>query len=185
MTKQELRNYIKDLSSKNFSDPNFRTEQSFRICEKISVLPEFQKAQAVLVYMPLADELNTLPIVSELFLSGRRIAIPKVNPETGSMDFYWITPESKLNKGAFGILEPADYDVMCNFSEVYGNVLVIVPGRAFTEDGKRLGRGKGFYDKFLSGTGKKFTKLGVCFPFQIVDDIPVEENDVLMDSVIF
>ena len=60
---------------------------------------------------------------------------------------------------------------------------MIVPGRAFTRDGKRIGRGGGWYDRLLSSSPDLY-KMGVCFDFQVFDDLPIEEHDVVMDEVI-
>ena len=60
--------------------------------------------------------------------------------------------------------------------------IAIIPGLAFTQDGKRLGRGKGYYDRLLAQMPSVY-KMGLCFPFQLVQDIPMNENDILMDEV--
>lgn len=62
---------------------------------------------------------------------------------------------------------------------------VVVPGVAFTKDGARMGRGKGFYDKYLSKNEFRALKIGVCFKEQVLDGLPVEPHDVKMDVVIY
>jgi 5,10-methenyltetrahydrofolate synthetase len=61
--------------------------------------------------------------------------------------------------------------------------LVLVPGLAFSKDRHRLGRGGGYFDRLLSGRAKTAFKLGICFGFQVVDQIPTEEHDVIVDAV--
>jgi 5-formyltetrahydrofolate cyclo-ligase len=83
-----------------------------------------------------------------------------------------------MRVGAYGILEPTgplftDYDSID---------LAVVPGVAFTRDGVRLGRGKGYYDRLLPRI--KSPKVGICFPFQILESIPTEPFDVKMDEVV-
>ena len=94
------------------------------------------------------------------------------------MNFYDIS--EGVSEGAFGIMEPiattpiepSEIDVM------------IVPGVAFTRQGARLGRGKGFYDKYLSRNGFRAHTIGVCYPCQIVENLPTEEHDRVLDCVI-
>ena len=63
--------------------------------------------------------------------------------------------------------------------------LIVVPGLAFTPEGSRLGRGAGFYDRFLSTISRTTLKIGVCFEFQLVSEIPQESHDVKMDAVVY
>ena len=62
--------------------------------------------------------------------------------------------------------------------------VIIVPGRAFSPDGVRLGRGRGYYDRYLSREGFRALKIGVCFAEQLVGDIPSEEHDIRMDRIV-
>src|SRR5574340_252469 len=61
--------------------------------------------------------------------------------------------------------------------------LILVPGLAFSRDRHRLGRGGGFFDRLLAGPGAKAFKLGICFPFQVPDSVPIEAHDVVLDAV--
>ena len=88
-----------------------------------------------------------------------------------------------MKEGPFGIYEPEGTNPV-DMNTVADGSLLIVPGVAFTKDGKRLGRGKGFYDRFMAKYKNKFSKMGICFDFQLVDDIPVYENDIKVDKVI-
>ena len=62
--------------------------------------------------------------------------------------------------------------------------LILVPGLAFSRDRHRLGRGGGFFDRLLGGRAAQALKLGICFSFQIVDTMPAQEHDVVMDAVV-
>jgi 5-formyltetrahydrofolate cyclo-ligase len=62
--------------------------------------------------------------------------------------------------------------------------VAIIPGMAFDNKGHRLGRGKGYYDRFLSQLTSKTKKIGLCFPWQLVDVVPTDKNDISMDCVI-
>ena len=82
--------------------------------------------------------------------------------------------------GAFGILEPQG-ERPCPAGEID---LVVCPGVAFTADGRRLGRGRGYYDRYLGDPAFRGFRVGVCYAHQLVDDLPVEPHDVRMDRVI-
>ena len=86
-----------------------------------------------------------------------------------------------LRAGAFGIAEPDVDAEPCEPSEID---LIVVPGTAFTQAGARMGRGRGYYDKYLSQPGFRGVKVGVCYAHQLVGELPVEPHDVFMDYVI-
>lgn len=83
-------------------------------------------------------------------------------------------------QGKYQIMEP-DGDPFTDFNSID---VALIPGMAFTQDGKRLGRGKGYYDRLLAQMPSVY-KIGICFPFQLLKDIPTDENDILMDEVIY
>lgn len=90
------------------------------------------------------------------------------------------TGKSDLKEGAFGIMEPCG-EVFADYQAID---LAIIPGMAFDRQGNRLGRGKGYYDRFLPLLLPYIYIIGVCFPFQLLDDIPTEEHDIKMDTVL-
>jgi 5-formyltetrahydrofolate cyclo-ligase len=89
--------------------------------------------------------------------------------------------EEEMQLGAFGILEPKDdlEEVSVDAVDVF-----LCPGLGFDRKGGRLGRGRGFYDRMLKHAKPDAVKIGVCFPFQIVEEIALESHDVLMDMVV-
>jgi 5-formyltetrahydrofolate cyclo-ligase len=95
------------------------------------------------------------------------------------MDFYPYNP-NELEVGAFGITEP-QAAVAIDPAEID---TIVVPGVAFTLSGVRCGRGKGYYDKYLSRNGFRATKIGICYKEQLAEEIPSEPHDILMDCVI-
>ena len=132
----------------------------------------------VAAYMPLPDELDTLPLLRALEQAGRRVVIPKV--QGGEMDFYDYS-EDTLECGAWGIAEPVCAGAPVSPQEID---LMFVPGRAFTAEGARLGRGKGFYDKYMSREGFRAHTVGVCYQCQMLDQIPTEPHDRRVDEVL-
>ena len=115
------------------------------------------------------------------------------------MDFYQYFQSAVTTRSSYGILEPqADeaYNLLTFLKNNHtAKILMLVPGRAFTKDGKRLGRGKGFYDIYFARLAAaisqnqasqnfKIKKSGVCFSRQLLPDLPTTPDDVMMDSVI-
>lgn len=196
MTKSEARKFIKAKQAEIFKDSNYRIHESYKTCQKISVTEEFKRSSYIFAFIPLNDEVNIGGLIVEAFLQNKKVAVPKITGD-GIMEFHWISVDSKLDSGAFGIYEPAAVSLsetrvnMETMHFVKTNSLLLVPGMAYSIAGKRLGRGKGFYDRFIKEYGKCFTKMGVCLPFQIAEnqpelhDIPTDENDMSVDNIVF
>lgn len=147
-----------------------------RLCRLVEALPEFAAARCVALFAALADEPDTGPMLGR-WASGRRILLPRVEGET--MRFYDYDPAS-LASGSFGIDEP-QRGAACNPADID---LIVVPGVAFTASGARLGRGRGYYDRYLSQPSLRAFRVGVCYAHQIVDALPVEPHDIPLHRVI-
>ena len=172
-TKTEIRRSVRNAIA-TLSEGE-RISQSAQIVSHIASLEEVQHAKVVALFASLADEPSTTDLIAQLS-PYKRVVLPRIEGE--EMEFYDIS--EGLHEGAFGIMEPqgttpiepSEIDVM------------IVPGVAFTRDGSRCGRGKGFYDKYLSRRGFRAYTIGICYPCQIVEVLPCEEHDVTMNLVI-
>ena len=157
-------------------DSRQRLRASAAIFSAVERLPEFRAARTVAVFAALPDEPATDEVLAR-WASTRRVVLPRV--EGDAMRFYACRPDA-LVFGAFGILEPQG-ERPCPAGEID---LVVCPGVAFTADGRRLGRGRGYYDRYLGDPAFRGFRVGVCYAHQLVDDLPVEPNDVRMDRVI-
>lgn len=135
-------------------------------------------ARVVALFSPLPDEPQLWPLVDELSKKAVLVVLPRV--EGDSMSFYGYNA-STMSLGSYGIMEPDDA-IPVSPGEIDA---MVVPGVAFTESGLRLGRGKGFYDKYMSHPDFRALKLGVCYPVQIVGEVPHEPHDKTMDVVIY
>ena len=167
--RKEVRAKIAILSAEE------KSSLSSQIFNKIEHLPEVEKASVVALFVSLADEPVTAEIIEHLS-SKKRIVVPRIEGE--EMEFYDIA--EGLHEGSFGIMEPtATTPIEPNEIDV-----MIVPGVAFTRTGLRCGRGKGFYDKYLSRRGFRATTIGVCYPCQIVDTLPTDEHDIAINLVV-
>ena len=138
----------------------------------------FRRARVVLAYYSLSDELFTHDFVQR-WADKKTILLPKVLGDDLTLHRY--TNAMSMSEGAFGIMEPCTPE----FTDYAAVDMVIVPGVAFDRLGNRLGRGRGYYDRlFASRLPHNIYKVGVCYPFQLVESVPTEPCDVQMDEVV-
>ena len=173
MTKQELRHHIRKLKAERSATE--LNALSHAICQRMETHPIYQAAGTILLYHPLPDEVDVRPLLRAYW--NKRLLLPVVVGQELELRMY--AGENTLAAGAFGILEPTGEA----FTELDAIELAVVPGIAFTEDGHRLGRGGGYYDRLLPQLTHAF-RLGVCWPFQMVESLPSESYDIRMDEVI-
>lgn len=187
MTKAAIRKYIKSIIP---TDSFIIEELSDNICRKLEKSDCFIKAPLILAYMPLNDEVDLTSLFTRTFELNKKLALPRIIPATNKMDFYLTDENLSVKKGSFAIMEPeAEGKNLIRADSLPDGTLILIPGRAFTKEGCRLGRGKGFYDIWLSKIPQdkknRVHLAGVCFPQQIVESIPCDEGDVRMDAVVF
>lgn len=133
------------------------------------------------MYHSLPDEVDTHSALGQLLAMGKKVLLPKVVSETEMTIHEYTGRDSLQSSEPYGILEPTTPElsiVNCQLS-----IVIVVPGMAFDKHGHRLGRGKGYYDRFLSRIPNIY-KIGVCFPFQLIDNVPSEPTDILVDEVL-
>ena len=136
------------------------------------------ESRVVLAYWPLPDEPDICPLIDSLVAAGKTVLLPKVTGDE-TMELRCYTSRADLAKGSFHIMEP----VGATFTDFAQIDTILIPGMAFDAACHRLGRGRGYYDRFLAAC-PNVHKIGVCFPFQRVKEVPVESHDILMDEVI-
>lgn len=154
-----------------------KADKSTLILSSIASSESIKSAKTVALYASLSDEVQSFELI-ELLSQTKRVVLPRVAGD--DMDFYPYTTSS-LKVGAFGIEEPQGSEPISP-DEID---VIVVPGVAFTTDGKRCGRGKGYYDKYLSRSGFRAIKIGVCYTEQLAEDIPNEPHDIVMDYMIY
>jgi 5-formyltetrahydrofolate cyclo-ligase len=150
-----------------------RADKSAAIRLRLNALPELRQAQVVMGFLPMPDELDTLPILADLLAAGKRVYVPRTFV-LRRMIAVRLSDLEKLRQGEFGILEP-ETEETCAVDELD---FIIVPGRAFDRKGNRLGRGAGFYDEFMAQAGFRAIRCGVAFACQVLDEIPHDERDL-------
>ena len=178
--KSSLREYFLELLRKQGSKE--RLNKSLRIAEQLFALPEVQKAETILFYASLPGEVDTFAMMKQAIQLKKRIALPVIMRDQRKMIPTLTDSLEDLEGGAYGISQPRlsqsnAVDIQCIDA-------VIVPGLAFDKANNRLGRGAGYYDRFLSGLPISTAKIGIAFDFQIVDRLPTEEHDVPLHSII-
>lgn len=173
-SKSDIRKQIK-AAVREMSAEQRRSEAE-RLLQLFAEEPHFQSAQRVLIYNPLPDEIDVLPILHK-YKVQKQFFMPVV-ADDNTLKILPYTDEQKT--GAYGIGEPVGSD----YTEPDSIDYIIVPGVAFSTDGHRLGRGKGYYDRLLKQAHAY--KTGVCFAVQVTPLIAAlhEPHDVLMDKVL-
>ena len=170
--KNEIRRKIKSL--RVVLPEQERLSAAEEVFSRLERTAAFMLADRIMMYHSLPDELSTHAFLAK-WKDRKRFYLPRIN----GVDLE-ILPyeESRLELGSFHIEEPTGNDV-ADPAEIE---LVVVPAVAYDKSGRRLGRGKGFYDRFLKTT--KATKVGIGYEFQLLEELPSEPHDIGMDIVI-
>ena len=172
MDKKELRAQIKVLKKQHTKEQLL--EQSEKILAKLEIHPDFVKAKRVMLYSALPDEVQTQAFLEKWHLKKQIILPTVVGDDIIPVEF---GKDTAFAVGDFNILEPQNEPYKGDFD------LIVVPGVAFDRNGNRIGRGRGYYDRFLC-QHLDVKRIGICFDFQLVDEVPTEPLDIRMDEVI-
>ena len=166
--------------------PELVSSMSSALCEKLVSLPCFAECTDVFLYRAAFGEADPAGIAAAAKCLGKRTAYPVCFGE-GIMEFYYASSDSDFREGIFhGIYEPDTSKCELAVPSANNKVLLIVPGVAFGKDGRRLGRGGGYYDRYMEKySGVLFKTAGFCYDFQITDDCPpAEAHDRAVDIVV-
>ncbi|MGN0855070.1 MAG: 5-formyltetrahydrofolate cyclo-ligase [Kiritimatiellia bacterium] len=137
-------------------------------------------AAALAVYLASPDEIDLTRLIRRALEVGMTVAAPRWNGTAYGLARLKSLCPGDLREGPMGILEPAAADPVR--PQQVG--VWIVPGLAFTRDGRRLGYGGGWYDRLMAGAREDAVKIGVAHAFQMVDDLPDEPHDVRLTAVV-
>lgn len=146
------------------------------ICKALQEQLFFQEAETVCLYYPLGNEVNLLPLARIAIESGKQAAFPRVNGS--SMEFYQVSGIDGFAEGAFHVMEPVGGNLISA-----EEALILVPGLAFDGQGRRMGYGKGYYDRYFS-RHPACQKAGICYEMQKVEEVPCSIYDISMDLVV-
>ena len=178
--KRKLRRRIR--AARRALSVDARAEASLVVQEKVAALDEMADVAAVMVYAASPEELSLDRIALQLSDEGITLGYPRVEGPY-EMSIRWVDPHDPESfvEGSFGIREPVAHSPFVDPSLID---VVLVPGLAFTRDGRRMGYGGGFYDNLLPKLREDCVRVGVCFDEQLVDDLPCEDRDERVDVVV-
>lgn len=176
--KQHLREDL--LKRRNSISEELYHRKSKKICQQLTALPEFKKAQTVHCYVSINErnEVNTHPLIKTMLAGAKQVVVPITKIEEGTLRNVQLTSFDDLELNRWGVLEPTEgKKVRADKFDI-----VIVPMVGGDQHKNRIGYGKGFYDRFLAQTD--CPKIGLLFEQCLVDELPAEKFDVPLDKLI-
>ena len=181
MTKKQVRRrFLRRLRGQ---PERARQAKSRSIARRLRRLDAYRRAKILLCYVSFDGEVETLPILRKALSDGKRVAVPAIVPPSKRLLAVEIRDADRdLSAGHFGIPHPR---VTARRVPLEKLDLVLVPGVAFDRRGRRLGRGGGYFDRFLGKVPEDVWKVGLAFDFQLVGkDLPEEKHDFPMCRVV-
>lgn len=176
MNKQALRAQIRE--KKRAMTEEEIVSRSMALTEKFLSTNAYRQAKTIYGYLSYNQEVRTGPLLAQVLKDGKAVAVPKVCGE--EMRFILMTDLDAVAKGYAGIPEPiADGPIAQD-----PTALVLMPGLAFDRQGRRLGYGGGFYDKFLAAE-PNHPKIALCYDFQLLPALEMDSHDIPVDLVIW
>lgn len=180
MDKKSIRQSIKQATQGLSVEETRRQRDSVNAALREIIIR--RQPSVVALFSPLPDELDITPVIEYLVEQNQcLVVLPRVDikADKPTMEFYPYR-KAEMEVGAYGINEPQG-DAPCPAEAID---LMVVPAVAFTRRGERLGRGKGFYDCYLSREGFRAYTVGVCYSHQLLDSLPTEPHDCRVDVLI-
>jgi 5-formyltetrahydrofolate cyclo-ligase len=178
-----IRNKFEDIRLN--LNKNIVSFNSMKIWKNLSSLLVFEQAQMIAFYSSKENsgEVETIKMICNSFSLKKNVFIPLINIGSNSLIFHKINNfDSDVKLGSYGIFEPESHtDILASSNDLD---LIIIPGTVFDISGNRIGRGGGYYDKFLNSLSKSPIKIGLAHDFQIQPTIPIQSSDVKMDFII-
>jgi 5-formyltetrahydrofolate cyclo-ligase len=150
--------------------------------------------QTVFAFLSGKNEIDSAPLIQYALEQGKTVGVPKI--AGNDLHFHQLSSlTDPIIKGTFGILEPSEeapeiFPAVGKNSPLHFPLLILVPGLAFTPKGERLGKGGGYYDRFIAriisefpAYRKRIILAGLCWSFQVIDTIPMESHDIKVDCL--
>lgn len=174
LEKNEIRREIRE--QKRRLTPAQIEAASQALAEQLFRHPLYLAARSIYGYLSYNQEVLTPPILRQAQRDGKRVAVPKVFGD--NIRFLWLDDLGSVSNGYRGIPEPPGTAPVADDP----TALVLMPGLAFTPDGRRLGYGGGFYDRFLAA--EPHPTIALCYDFQLLPQLPTQPHDILVDAVL-
>lgn len=161
--------------------PDVIDGRGLKVQSRFLASPYYQKARTVALYAPIRGEVPTRDILIAALADEKVVCYPLSHVHGRILSFRAITSESELEPGRLGVREPNSASELVPVDQID---LFVVPGLGFTRDGKRLGRGGGYYDATLRAASARSRRVGLAFSDQVVGMLPTNQDDVDMDLVV-
>ena len=178
LTKKELRQNI--LNKLKQQTQQQRDSKSILIENRLFEQEEFVKAKRIMFYLSFDGEVKTENMINKAIDLGKETFVPLCDAKEITLKPCAFGKDTALVEGPYHIREPKT-KISISADKLD---LVIVPALAFDASGNRLGRGKGYYDRFLRGLATQARSIGLAFDFQILPSLPTDTNDVPVDKVL-
>lgn len=172
--RKSILSQLRDLSQQEHD------QHSTAILEKLLEDPIFQSAQTVGLTISRYPEVNIMPLIEHCWHLGKRVAVPKCDPQKRTMTFRLLESLDQLEMVYMDLQEPNEAMTTAIYAEDID--LLIVPGVVFMETGYRIGFGGGYYDRYL--TGYRGATRSLAFDMQITDSVPIESHDIPVEGII-
>jgi 5-formyltetrahydrofolate cyclo-ligase len=161
--------------------PDVIDARGLKVQARFLASPYYQRARTVALYAPIRGEVPTRDILVAALMDGKVVCYPLSHVHGRILSFRAITSESELEPGRLGVREPNSASELVPVDQID---LFVVPGLGFTREGKRLGRGGGYYDATLRAASSRSRRVGLAFSEQVVTEVPTNADDVDMDLVV-
>jgi 5-formyltetrahydrofolate cyclo-ligase len=166
------------LAERDSLDATVKGKMDEKLTQEMIALIKLHRATTIHSYIPMGSEINLIPLLKYLLDAGITVVTPRSLPKR-KLQHLILNSLDELEKGIYGTSHPA------NSLEFKGHYdMILVPGLAFDKAGYRLGYGAGYYDTFLVDHPDSI-KVGICYPFQVVDQVPAEPHDIKLDLIIY
>jgi len=179
MDKNGLRE--KMLKMRDHQKPGERALWDDIIYNKFIGSKYYRDAGVIFIFVSFRSEVDTHRIIRKALEDGKVVGVPKVLSKKEGIKVFRISSMSDLEEGYFGVLEPKEG---CTEIPAIDIDLIAMPGAAFDGEGGRIGYGGGFYDRYLADAGRSAAKIALAYRFQVLDKVPMEENDIKVDGII-
>uniref|UniRef100_G1LCH4 5-formyltetrahydrofolate cyclo-ligase n=2 Tax=Ailuropoda melanoleuca TaxID=9646 RepID=G1LCH4_AILME len=182
----ELKQRLRAMSAEE------RLRQSRLLAQKVMAHSQYQKSRRISIFLSMQDEVETKEIIQDIFRRGKTCFIPRYQIQSSHMDMVKLaSPEeiSSLPRTSWNIHQPGEDEVREEALSTGGLDLIFMPGLGFDRHGNRLGRGRGYYDAYLKRCLEQqdvrpYT-MALAFREQICLQVPVDENDMKVDEVLY
>jgi 5-formyltetrahydrofolate cyclo-ligase len=157
------------------------TEKSRFITERLLAFTLFQQASTVVLYNADENEVVTEAIWKEALRQGKAVYYPRITTDKAALEFVRRYPGEQLTPGTFNILVPPGNELLLGMQP---SDIVLTPGVGFDEEGHRLGRGKGYYDRAFRGVLASGLRIALAYELQVVPQIPAGPDDELVNWIV-